>query len=402
MDFREIGKHLPRTKWGEGWVEKRGKRRKVWVGFWYDYVLIGDHERRRTREKVLGTIEEIGESRRSAMSKLRELRAQMEGADPSTASPNPTVAKLWEGYRTIKAERWSKIMENALVSTFKTCVLPAIGDTPVTIVTATQLQGLLNALAKAGRSHSAIKKAKTHLKAMFELAVDDKLLDASPARRLTMPKRIRRVDDSYADEIVVRRLFDAAGRRDQIILRLFVSCGLRPQEAFALRGNDIEPGRLRVDEALKQAERGSAFIGEPKTVDAYGYVALPAKLESELRSWIRDEHITPDGWLFPASRGTGPIRPNNYVKRDLARLALAAGVGPIDLRRLRRTCATYLRDEAVAQSQLRHSSVETTRRHYLKAIPADQKARVDRLDQEFFGSLGNGPNAAPERPRRSA
>jgi hypothetical protein len=27
MDFREIGKHLPRTKWGEGWVHKRGKRR---------------------------------------------------------------------------------------------------------------------------------------------------------------------------------------------------------------------------------------------------------------------------------------------------------------------------------------------------------------------------------------
>src|SRR5262245_32351033 len=53
MDFREIGKHLPRTKWGVGWVEKRGKRRKVWVGFWYDYVLMGDSERRRVREKVL-------------------------------------------------------------------------------------------------------------------------------------------------------------------------------------------------------------------------------------------------------------------------------------------------------------------------------------------------------------
>ena len=53
---------------------------------------------------------------------------------------------------------------------------------------------------------------------------------------------------------------------------------------FALRANDIESGRLRVDEALKQTERGSAFIGEPKTVDSYGYVSLPAKLETELRS----------------------------------------------------------------------------------------------------------------------
>jgi integrase len=276
-------------------------------------------------------------------------------------------------------------MEGALVSTFKTCVLPAIGQTRSSAVTASQLQGLLNALAKANRSHSAIKKARTHLKAMFDLAVDDRILDSSPARRITMPKRIRKVDDTYADQAVVRKLFQAAGKRDRLILRVFVSCGLRPQETFALRANDIETGRLRVDEALKQAERGAAFIGEPKTVDSYGYVSLPAKLESELREWVRDESIPPEGWLFPASRGGGPIRPNNYVKRDLAKLAEAAGVGRIDLRRLRRTCATYLRDETTAQGQLRHSSVETTKRHYLKAIPAEQQARVEKLDKELFG-----------------
>lgn len=384
MDFREIGKHLPRTKWGEGWVEKRGKRRKVWVGFWYHYVLIGDREQRRIRERVLGTVKEIGDSRPSAMTKLRELRAQLEG---NAAAPlNPTVTELWDRYRSIKAERWSKIMENAVVSTFKTCVLPAIGQTRSADVTASQLQGLLNALAKAERSHSAIKKVRTHLKAMFELAVDDKILDRSPARRITMPKRIRKVDGSYVDQRVIRKLFNVAGRRDRIILRLFVACGLRPQEAFALRANDIERGRLRVDEALKQAERGSAFIGEPKTADSYGYVALPAKLESELHTWVREERIPPDGWLFPARRGGGPIRPNNYVKRDLAKLVKAAKVGSIDLRQLRRTCATYLRDEAIAQGQLRHSSVETTKRHYLKAIPAEQKARVEKLDREMFGS----------------
>jgi len=169
---------------------------------------------------------------------------------------------------------------------------------------------------KADRSHSAIKKARTHLKAMFDLAVDDRILDTSPARRITMPKRIRKVDDTYADQAVVRKLFQAAGQRDRILLRIFVSCGLRPQETFALRANDIEGGRLRVDEALKQAERGAAFIGEPETRDSYGYVSLPAKLESELRAWVRDEGITPEGWLFAASRGGGPIRPNNYVKRD--------------------------------------------------------------------------------------
>ena len=98
------------------------------------------------------------------------------------------------------------------------------------------------------------------------------------------------------------------------------------------------------------------------------------------------ENIAPEGWLFPASRGGGPIRPNNYVKRDLLKLAQAAGVDRIDLRRLRRTCATYLRNESIAQGQLRHSSVETTKRHYLKSIPAEQQARVEQLDRELFGA----------------
>jgi hypothetical protein len=88
-----------------------------------------------------------------------------------------------------------------------------------------------------------------------------------------MPNRIRKVDDTYADQAVVRKLFQAARKRDRLILRIFASCGLRPQETFALRANDIEIGRLRVDKALKQAEGGAAFIGEPKTMDSCGYVS---------------------------------------------------------------------------------------------------------------------------------
>src|ERR1051326_191586 len=128
MDFREIGKHLPRSKWGEGWVEKRGKRRKVWVGFWYEYLLVGEAERRRVREKVLGTVKDIGDSRPSAMIRLRSLRAEL-GGKGTLASTNPIVAELWDRYRAIKVEGWSKVMENTLTSTFKTCVLPAIGST---------------------------------------------------------------------------------------------------------------------------------------------------------------------------------------------------------------------------------------------------------------------------------
>src|SRR5260370_40503932 len=111
------------------------------------------------------------------------MRAEL-GGKGSAPAANPTVTELWDRYRAIKAERWSKIRENALVSTFKTCVLPAIGKARANALMASQLQGLLNALAKAGRSPSAIKKARRHIKALFKLAVDEKILDVSPARRI--------------------------------------------------------------------------------------------------------------------------------------------------------------------------------------------------------------------------
>jgi hypothetical protein len=86
---------------------------------------VGDGERRRTPEKVLGTVKEIGDSRPSAMAKLREVRAELVGKG-AAPSQNPTVTELWERYRAIKVERWSKVMGNALVSTFKTsCLRPA-------------------------------------------------------------------------------------------------------------------------------------------------------------------------------------------------------------------------------------------------------------------------------------
>jgi hypothetical protein len=66
-----------------------------------------------------------------------------------------------------------------------------------------------------------------------------------------MPKRIRKVDDVCGS----RWVFDAADRRDCIILRFFVTCGLRPQETFILAANRNRTLGLCVDKALNETER---------------------------------------------------------------------------------------------------------------------------------------------------
>jgi hypothetical protein len=71
-----------------GRVERRGKRRKICVGSWHDYILIDNAERRGIREKVPGTVKEIRDRRPSAMTKLRDVRSQLESQGrPDAATP---------------------------------------------------------------------------------------------------------------------------------------------------------------------------------------------------------------------------------------------------------------------------------------------------------------------------
>jgi hypothetical protein len=54
------------------------------------------------------------------------------------------------------------------------------------------------------------------------------------------------------------------------LLRLWAPTG----ELFALRVDDVEPNLLRIDEAVKETERGSGRIGETKTESSNAYVSI--------------------------------------------------------------------------------------------------------------------------------
>ena len=102
-----------------------------------------------------------------------------------------------------------------------------------------------------------------------------------------------------------------------MILIVIADSGLRPAEVFALRDDDIHPGTLRIDEAVKDAERGPKRIGDTKTTEANAYVVLTSQLEQELRAWAGTRPKVP---RFPTDRGT-PWWIGNYLKRVLKPLA---------------------------------------------------------------------------------
>ena len=90
---------------------------------------------------------------------------------------------------------------------------------------------------------------------------NDASIKRNPARKVKPPKTRKRSEAFLALPECVRLLKAAPEGRDNIILRMQLGFGPRPSEMFALQVKDIEPGRLRIDEAVVDGE-----MGETKTL----------------------------------------------------------------------------------------------------------------------------------------
>jgi integrase len=272
-----------------------------------------------------------------------------------------------------------------------------VGSRRVAELTRDPLQECLNQMAARGDSYSAVKKARTYVTAALEFALDENLIVRNPGRKLELPsKRLRRPCGRYLSLDEVRKLLSAAAGvsfRERLIARLFVVCGLRAQEMFILRVDYIEPGILRIDEALKEAEKGAARIGETKSTTSNGYVAISPDLEKELRTWLQIRNVgdsyhrsaepAPNDLLFPSEAGT-PYRIGNYLKRVLKPIGKSAGIPGLTYQALRPTFATHFQrygSPKDAQTQLRHSKLEMTG-WYMKQIPETVRAAVEKMDAD--------------------
>jgi len=69
-------------------------------------------------------------------------------------------------------------------------------------------------------------------------------------------------------------------------LHILTACGLRPAEILVLRMEDFDGTKLRIDEALKDREKGEARIGRTKTKESDGSVPVPPDLSREIAAWI--------------------------------------------------------------------------------------------------------------------
>jgi integrase len=148
-----------------------------------------------------------------------------------------------------------------------------------------------------------------------------------------------------------------------------------------VRWEDFDGRRLTVRQSVWRTH-----VTAPKTEESVKAVPVIDPLERILAE-LREAEGNPN--TGPVLRGpTGkPLNLDNLSKRVLSPLLKAAKIGWHGWYSLRRGVATTLastsRDPLASKGLLRHSSLATTQKHYIKDVPENTLSAMNRLEQLF-------------------
>ena len=301
-----------------------------------------------------------------------------------------TFEKVAHRYIAVKELRWGAHAGATAKSIIGKQLIGNLGHRRVDELTAAEIQTFINGMVRNNASHSLLDKVVTHLRAILDLAQELNLIMSNPMRSYTFKlehKSRKQKSERYLSLGECRALLSELSGRDRLIVRLFIQLGVRPEELFALRRNDVHDEFIRIDEVFTMGQIREAH---PAEHDVYVYV--PPGLRQELRAWMASTRGNDEDWLFPAARPRGsnnlpPILQASFRNGVLKPAAKRAGISNLDMLTLRRTCAAHFGNKASAedaQAQMRLSSRFTIIKYSQQRLSDSLKSVAMALEAEMF------------------
>jgi integrase len=180
----------------------------------------------------------------------------------------------------------------------------------------------------------------------------------------------------------IRLLAGFVGHHVEPAVIIAMSAGLRVSEVCGLDWSDIdvkdvENGTVSVASGVHQSKRRGLYVEDPKSKRSKRVVPLPDWASARLKTLRRL------GPLFVDCKGKrrSPSSVSYHYKKRALELE---GVPFVPLRNLRHTYATDLLEAGVPleiiSGMMGHSTLEITRRHYVKVGTTIQRAAAKKLD----------------------
>jgi len=341
-----------------------------------------------------------GETQKEADKKAEDLKRQLgKGIDISPKDESFGYwANLWVESKKrectpSQARAWERRAE-LFVAPFKACDIKRIK--------LHELQAVVDQLASENPvtgKPTAKKTLGDYISAavqIFEYAIDNRVLEYSPAKRLKVPQNApakqRRALD--ANE---RKMVQETPHRAQTAAMLMLLAGLRRGEVTALLWDDIDLEKRTIS-ITKSYDFKNKQVKSPKTVNGLRVVYIPKELASYLGGLPARE-----GLVFPSKAGTMMLEPawqrlwRYYMNELNRRYGDFDGMEfeknhkwPLVIREftphcLRHTYCTILYEAGVdvvtAQRLMGHSDIKTTLGIYTHLSKEKAEKDISKLDE---------------------
>jgi integrase len=266
---------------------------------------------------------------------------------------------------------------------------PAIGSIPVAKVTRADVQRMVS--EATGLGPDARRVLYVYVRAVFGAAVEDRLIQVSPCRRINLPKVHRnQVVPLQVDQVVA-----IAGQMlDHLVGAVWLAAGtgMRPGELRGLTVDRVEGDLVRVDRQLAHESRASRPVWGPLKTDASPRTIRLAPLtQKRLLEHLERFPPGPAGLVFTTARGQALSRSAMGYAWGVGASGVVAGErsGWHELRHHHASLliAAGASPRAVAD-RLGHADPAETLRTYAHLWPSDEGRMLAAVEDAYRASDG--------------
>jgi integrase len=286
-------------------------------------------------------------------------------------------------------------------------IKPGLGSMRVSDLKSQHVLNLVNNLRNRGLSTNTVRRARSILHNMLEMAVEEDSLSKNPVVRTSFikksPGETTRVQKSYSTDEVNRALEVLNESAYEGPFRLMVCLGLRIGEVIALRWDEV-----LLEEKQLWVVRTEAHISKPLgdntwtteriegptksnrkrvlhlTSDQVNFLEKHKKAQARTK-FRKGPSWNPHGYVFATENGT-PYAANN-VRSGLKRVLTKNGLRWIRLHDLRHTAGFLAVEAGVGiedvQDMLGHASIQITKDVYVGHVQAGSDRAVQALEDHI-------------------
>jgi len=355
-------------------VERRKRGPDVWCFRWRE---AGPDGRRIHRRIVLGTTDEL-RSIASARKMAVGLRGEININDVRIRRESIKLADLSRHFQQRElADRNPRISystKKAYAGYLEKWIAPRWGEYRLLDVRAVEVESWLKSLNRAPGTRCKIRNVMSLL---FNHGRRHDLCDRNPIEWVRQGAKRRTAPDILTSD-EVQELLANLRFREQTLVLMAVTTGLRRSELFALKWRDVDfqAKQIHVTRSIVQN-----VIGVCKTETSQKPVPAHDDLVKTLREWHRQTpYQSSESWVFasPVNQGRWPFLAQEIMRRHIIPVARKLGITKrIGWHTFRHTYSTLLRSTGaelkIMQELLRHSTIRVTLDTYTQAVTTEKR-----------------------------